>query len=327
MRLFVLVLSFTLAAVLARAECAGRDLLAGLAPDARDALVGDAPFARGLYWRARRDDAEVVIVGTLHLDDPRMDGLMATLSGDIAASDLVLVEAGPEEEAALKAAIAARPDYMFITDGPTLPEMLPEDDWQALSDAARARGIPPFLISKFQPWYVTMLLSVPACEMRSLAAGQRGLDHRVMAEADHAGVPVKAVEPFDTILHLFEALSQDQKSEMIRATLAQEAVAEDMMATLREAYFRGEIQLFWEFAVMQALETAGDDRAATEEAIALFEQEMLIDRNRSWVAPIVDHSAGKRVFVAVGAAHLPGNGGLLQLLAEQGFTIEAAALP
>jgi uncharacterized protein YbaP (TraB family) len=51
----------------------------------------------------------------------------------------------------------------------------------------------------------------------------------------------------------------------------------------------------------------------------------LIDRNRNWI-PVIEAAALKhdRIVVAIGAAHLPGEVGVLRLLEREGWMINAA---
>jgi uncharacterized protein YbaP (TraB family) len=52
-------------------------------------------------------------------------------------------------------------------------------------------------------------------------------------------------------------------------------------------------------------------------------QRMLVDRNRDWLPKLEALTArGRRAFVVVGAAHLVGPDGLLEMLKAKGYTIE-----
>ena len=51
-------------------------------------------------------------------------------------------------------------------------------------------------------------------------------------------------------------------------------------------------------------------------------QSMLTDRNKDWMKHIPTYIKNKSTFIAVGAAHLPGEEGLIQLLRDAGYTVE-----
>ncbi len=55
-----------------------------------------------------------------------------------------------------------------------------------------------------------------------------------------------------------------------------------------------------------------------------MEQYLLIDRNQAWV-PEMEKIMAQPTFFAVGTGHLGGEQGLLQLLEEAGYTVDAVA--
>lgn len=329
MRLFVRLapLILWLAPVTAQATCAGQDLLAALPAPERAALTAAAeaaPFARGNEWLARRGEDRVVVVGTYHLDDPRHDATLARLLPHLAGATALLVEAGPEEEAALKHRLAKEPQLMLITSGPTLPELLPPETWESLTKALRDRGVPPFMGAKLQPWYLSMLLSVPVCGLDE-AAGARGLDGRLIEAAAAQGVPVRALEPYDTVFHIFDRMPQRDQLSMVTSALAMEPQSEDLAATLAASYFAGESRLIWEFLRAQSLTLPGQTPAQVAAEFATMEEVMIAARNRAWVPVIEAAAAEGPVLAAFGALHLSGEEGVLNLLTRAGFTVAPLA--
>lgn len=307
------------------AECLGRNLIDSLSEADRLAVAAAtdrAPFARGTLWRATRGAQTVHLVGTYHLDDPRHAAMMARVTPLIDAAATVLVEAGPEEEAALKARISHDPSLMVITEGPTLREALPDAEWALLADAMRERGMPPFLVSKLRPWYVSMLLSLPACGLEGMEAPRGGLDGLVIARAQERAIRLRALEPHDTVFRVFDAMPMGDQLAMIRSSLALEPMSEDYAVTLADAYFAGETRLIWELTRQLSHALPGQDPARLEADFARMEQALMTDRNRAWI-PVIESAAQEGpVLAAFGALHLPGENGVLRLLQEAGFVIE-----
>lgn len=328
MRRLLALAALCLAPLPGLADCVGNDLIAALPVTQQAALrarADAAPFARGNLWQASRDGQQVILVGTYHLDDPRHAETLTQLAPALDKATLLLVEAGPEEEAALKHRLAKEPGLMVQTSGPTLPETLPPEQWQALSEALQARGIPAFMGAKLKPWYLTLLLSVPVCALEAATQGSRGLDGMLIDAAADRGLPVRALEPYDTVLRLFDDLSAGDQIEMVTSTLAMEARSEDMGATLATAYFAGESRLVWEFMQVQSLQLPGQTPETVAEEFAQMDRAMISGRNRAWV-PIIEEAAARGpVLVAFGALHLSGEAGVLNLLAKRGFAITPLA--
>lgn len=311
------------------AECQGQNLIDRLSAEDKaqlDAATDAVPFARGNLWRATRGAEEVVLLGTYHLDDPRHAAVMEVAGPLVDAAALVLVEAGPEEESRLMDRIGSDPGLVFITEGPTMIDLLPPGDWSALSRAMAARGIPAFMAAKFQPWYLAMMLGIPVCDAAS-AATAKGLDGMVIDRAADAGIPLRALEPYDTLFTIFEALTIEDQIEMIQSTLALEPQAEDFAITLADSYFRQDGRMIWEFMRMAAEDLPGYTPERVAEDYAVMEDVMMIRRNQAWIPVIEEAAVRGPVFAAFGALHLSGESGVLNLLQDRGFTLERLALP
>jgi len=323
-----LVLGFLAAAPLS-AECVGHNLFDTMDP-ARKAEVTTAadaiPFARGNFWRATKGDQVITLAGTYHFDDPRHAANLAALMPAITGANLVLVEAGPEEEKALKAQIARDPSTMVITEGPLLNQQLPPDVWAQLSDAMSARGIPAFMTAKFKPWYVLTLLSIPPCAMLQMTSEPEGLDRLVIKAAQEAGVPVRALEPYDTLFKIFGNLTEAELTEMLVSTLAIEPQGEDYFTTLVDGYFAGESRAAWELMRFISYDMPGYTREQVDAEFARMEEIVAASRNRTWIPVLTDAAAKGPVFAAFGALHLSGQDGVLNLLKSQGFTLKELKL-
>ena len=310
----------------ARAACTGENLIDRMSDTDRRALFAAAdavPYPRGNLWRATRDGQVVHLVGTYHLDDQRHAATLARIAPLIDGAATVLVEAGPEEEKALMADLARDPSLMVATEGPTLREALTDAEWALLADAMRERGLPPFMVSKFRPWYVSVLLSLPACGMAGMQdGGKGGLDGLVIARAGEKGIPVRALEPHDTVFNLFEHMPHDEQLAMIRSALALEPQGDDYAVTLADAYFAGESRVIWELTRQLALAAPGQDPAQVEADFSRMEDTLMTARNKAWIPVIEDAAAQGPVLAAFGALHLPGETGVLELMEQSGWTLE-----
>ncbi len=317
-----LAMALALPASARAAPCGGRDLLPGLPAGQRaelDQAIAASPYPSGNHWRATKDGSTIDLVGTLHLFDPRMEAIVERLTPLIAAADAVYLEATEKEFAEIKAAMARDP-AMLVTTGPTLPERLSAAEWQSLSAAMSERGIPPFMASRFRPWYVTMLLGIPPCAMAEYMNGGKGLDHLIGQTAKAEGVPTLALEPYDTVFRIFADLTPEDEIAMIRLSLAQATDAEDTFATMLTSYFSENHRALWEFSRLTALAGATDPQKAASD-FARMEAAILTGRNRHWREVLARAAPGKTLVVAVGAAHLGGAQGLLNLLARDGYRL------
>ncbi|MDO5705676.1 MAG: TraB/GumN family protein [Paracoccus sp. (in: a-proteobacteria)] len=330
--LTVVALTFTATAAAASFGCEGRDLIADLPQTERDQIataVAGVPYHQGLLWRATKGEAEITLIGTYHFADPRHDATMTAITPALADAAVVLVEAGPEEQDRLQQALVADPSLMIDADGPTLPERLDDHEWDILRTAMAERGMPAVLIAKMRPWYVSLMLGISPCMMKVVAEqGVKGsLDAMLVTAAQDREIPVQALEPWDTVFTLFSGLTPEQEIGMIRATLPQAEYADDYAVTLANAYFAGDVWQLWEFGRLDALKSSGLSDAEIEEQFALAEDLLMNRRNQSWIGPMTEAAQaasrdGKGIVAGFGALHLPGDEGVLNLLARDGWTVE-----
>ena len=100
------------------ANCGGIDLRPTLNDAQRSeiaARIKDNPFLNGNHWKATKGTRAINIIGTMHIDDPRMDSLAERLAPVIRTADQVLVEATLEDQKALERAVVNQPDLAFLT--------------------------------------------------------------------------------------------------------------------------------------------------------------------------------------------------------------------
>lgn len=305
------------------ADCAGPSLTDRLDADQQarlQAAVSEVPYPEGLIWEAVRDDDRIVLAGTMHVWDPRLESVYADVAPYLAEADHALFEMTAAEQGQLMQALADDPSLTVITHGPTLPELLDEATWDTLSEAAREHGIPPFMAAKMQPWFLATTLSMPACAMTAMTEGRLGLDFMLMDHAAEVGVETSALEPWDTLFSLFEEASLQDQIDLLRLSLVAPDLQNEMFVAMLDGYFAGRVAEVWELNrialdFMPELTDGAGFMDDTEDAL-------LTARNIAWL-PVIESAAATHgnIFVGAGAAHLPGEEGVLQLLADNGWTL------
>lgn len=328
MRQTILVLGLIWAALPAAAMsfCAGTDLRDELSPAEAQILAqagAAAAYGRGNHWIATKGTRVVHVIGTMHLDDPRWPGVIEVLTPVVAGADRLLVEMTPGEQAAMEASLQRDPALGFITEGPTLPEILPEADWQRLSSAMAERGVPGVIASRMQPWLQALTLGLPACALRNPALAEGGLDKRLIDLATGLGVPVAGLETFEDLHALLSAGSMEEQLDLLMASLPMADRGDDQFATTATIYFEENAGLAWEFARLQAMRGLDLPPERIDAVLADFEDRLLIRRNRAWMDTILT-APGEHIAVAVGALHLMGQDGVLNLLEQAGYSLERA---
>jgi hypothetical protein len=309
----------------AAAQCVGTSYIDLLTQDQLaqlDQATADLPYAEGLIWDATRDGKAITLVGTMHIYDVRLEPIFDMIAADVLAADVVLLEATPDDQRALETMLAARPEMVMITHGPTLPDLLDAQTWAQLSKAASDRGVPGFMVAQMQPWYLSLLLAIPPCAMMDLAQGIKGLDAMIGDLASANDIPMQALEPYTTLFEMFQTGTMEEQIDMLRLSLVSPEMQQQMFVAMLDSYFSNQVGRLWEMSRLAVADTPGLDPATGAAIFAEMEDMLLVQRNRNWMPVIAQAMADHdRAVLAFGAAHLIGDFGVLQLLENDGWDL------
>ncbi|WP_269931913.1 TraB/GumN family protein [Aminobacter sp. HY435] len=311
----------------ARAEapaCTGVDMLAELAnndpallktieEEARKTLNGE-----GLLWKLEKPGQRPSwLYGTMHVTDPRVTTLEpAAQKAFDGAHTLVMETTDVLDPKAMMASLMKQPELMMFTDATTLPSLLSPEDAKIVNAALEARGIPAASIVRMKPWMLSSMVALPACELNRKASGAPVLDILLAQQAKAAGKQVKGLETAADQLSAMASLPMEFHIQGLVETLKLGSRMDDVIETMVVLYQRGDTGMFWPL-VRNVLPSGASD----DSGYAAFEEAMVTTRNKTMAeraAPILDQGD---VFMAVGAMHLPGPDGLVELFRKAGYTV------
>ena len=306
----------------ALARCTGIDLRDHLTATARSELdrqLARTPYAFGNHWVASRNGQRIDVIGTQHSGDSRMAALMREIRPLVRRADLVFLEVTEPQMRAADADEAAFERYFLLPPGRTLDRMMSADDWLLLSARLWQLGIEPFVAAQMQPWYLSDFLTGTDCRKRGFGS-RRGLDDRIEQTAIAARVPTLGLEEPVAGLEALSGMALKDQVKLLLLDLKSQTRHEDLFVTLSEAYFDGRLT---EGRILTAWMVYRDQpvsRAEVQRLLGGFDRRVLDQRNRAWVKRLAARPE-PRLVVAVGAAHLAGENGVLNLLARAGYQL------
>ena len=195
------------------------------------------------------------------------------------------------------------------SNGATLRSTLSPSVVPKVDSLLQSYGLTLDQVNGFKPWFVSVLLTQVAMQKMGFQP-QYGVDMQLNARAKAAGKPVLSLESPEFQLGLFDGLSAaDQEHMLLDGTTPDQAAKE--LATVRDAWAMGNVA-----TLDSLLNYRLEDTPRLRDAL-------LTNRNRSWIPKLEQLLQGKDdALVVVGAGHLVGKDGVLQLLRGKGYTIE-----
>ena len=327
--LFLISLIFAIAFVSskARAEtpaCTGSNMLAALERDDPAAMASiraeaaKVPNGKGLLWKIEKDGRVSFLFGTMHMTDERVTSLTAPARKAFDASTTVVIETTDVlDKAQMITALMQRPELTMFTDGTTLTSLLPPGEVQDVTTALDHRGIALASVAKMKPWMLSAMLALPACELARQADGAPILDVRLAEDAKASGKSLQGLETAMSQLEAMASLPMDFHIRGLVETLKLGDRIDDVIETMIVLYVNGDTGTFWPL-----FKTRDAGRGAEDETgYAAFEQTMITERNKTMAEKADPILAKGNAFIAVGALHLPGRAGLVELLRDAGYTV------
>lgn len=265
--------------------------------DADPARERPAP-SPALWHVTGPDGAEGWLLGTVHALPEGAAWETPLLDEQLAKADLLLVEI-----AELGDTTGASSAFEDAAYSPGLPPLLARVDparRDAVAGLLAAAGRDESDFAEVETWAAAIMLS----GLERVGDPALGVDRALLRRGPRA----EGLENHRSQLAIFDRLSPADQVDLLVA-VAHEAAARDGEQAL-EDWIRGDVPALERRAVAGMM---GD---------AQLREALMDGRNRAWMARITAAMAeGRRPFVAVGAGHMLGEGGLPALLAASGYTV------
>jgi uncharacterized protein YbaP (TraB family) len=260
--------------------------------------------SHGLLWEVSKADTELVyLFGTIHSEDPAVLQLPEPVQQAFESSQIVVLEMLLDMEAMLYSSTA-----MLMMDGRLLSEVIGAQLFRQVSVAIQSRGISEPVLERMKPWAAAVTLSMPEQETGQV------LDAVLYQDALQQNKAVYGLETVQEQLNVFESLSEEDQVALLKDAVENFPEIDAMHAELLAAYKQRDLGGL--MALNETSMKTGDQRLAEE-----FQQNLIVDRNHRMVERMREYLQQGSAFVAVGALHLPGEEGLLNLLEQQGYTV------
>jgi uncharacterized protein YbaP (TraB family) len=307
------------------AVCGGDNLLdewQKTAPDKVKRVETEAaalPNSTGIFWKVEKPGTPAsYLLGTMHVTDPRVLAMPNGAADAFQKARTVIVESdeavNPQK---VSATLLSNPGLTMFPDGHGIADYLSADQKQTLTDGLKARGVPFAAVARMKPWMIASFVSLPACELSRKAGGAAFLDQKLAEDALAEGKTLKGLETIVEQVRALDDLPMSFHIEALVETLKLGELTEDVMETTTELYLEGRIG-----TVMPMLKAASEEVTTdADPASAAFEQRIVTDRNHVMATRAKPTLEAGNAFMAVGALHLPGPEGLVELLRKDGFTL------
>lgn len=197
--------------------------------------------------------------------------------------------------------------YMNMKNGKSLSDLYSPEDYEKLktyfSDSLK---VPLGLLSKAKPFFLIALLYPRMMNCTSPA----GVEEELMKIAKAQKKEIKGLETIQFQASVFDSIPYEWQ-------------AKELLKNIDSfSFYKKEFDKMVSFYKAQKLDSMGRAMKMEDTASDKYNNLLLIDRNKNWVAQLKKIMAEEPVFVAVGAGHLMDTTGLIALLKKEGYKVE-----
>jgi len=270
------------------------------------ATLGFSQTPNSLLWRisGKGLSRPSYLFGTMHIICADDAALSDSLKAVIAACDEVYFEINLSDMSDMMNAIK----YMQMNDSKRLSDLLQPDEYARVKDyfAKHSSMLPFGMLERFKPMLISGLIEEQGLGCQTTD----GMELRIMKELKTSNKPVNGLETAAFQAGLFDSIPyEDQAKELVKDI---DSADENKKVTqqLADLYTRQDLD---------GIEKLSDK---DDSGMSGYMDLLLYNRNRKWARELKKLLPGRSLLVAVGAAHLPGKEGVIELLRKEGYKVE-----
>lgn len=201
--------------------------------------------------------------------------------------------------------------HMNMKGDTTLADLLTKDEYQKVKTYFQEKStmLPFEMLQAFKPLLTASLL---ADQQSSSCDHMISMEQLIMEEAKSNEVTVKGLETMDFQMGIFDKIPYKVQAKQLYQMIAHagDQSEESEMTLLTDAYRKQQLEKLEEM-------TKKEDMGMKD-----FTDILLYSRNADWAKKLRTLMQGKSLVIAVGAGHLPGQRGVINLLRRAGYAVE-----
>ncbi|HMK50857.1 MAG TPA: TraB/GumN family protein, partial [Thermodesulfobacteriota bacterium] len=225
-------------------------------------------------------------------------------------SEVLIVEANVNDIAKLD--IQKLVESAMYAGPETLERHVSAETYELIKKETGRLGIPLELINRQKPWFLALVLE--SLELLKLGFDPNyGIDKYFLSRAAEKKKIVE-LESLDYQIDLLSKFSDQEQELFLLYTVKDLRVLRQELDRLTQAWISGDAK------GMESIMTRG---FVEDSRMSSVYEKLILERNRSMASKIEEFLRNKEIYFAVvGAAHLVGNQGIIEILKGKGYLVE-----
>ena len=274
---------------------------------------------KSLLWEISGKDLTKpsYLYGTIHMIPKQDFFLTEETKKAIAASQKVTFEINMKEMNNPMALIGVFMKAM-MPNGTRLRDLLSADDYQLVKNRFDSIGMPIAMLERVKPMFLSALTESDGAQfnpMDTSATDQKTVSYEfeIMHIAEKQKKEFGGLETMEFQMGIFDSIPYKAQAEMLVNGIKSAAKG-------GEGEFSKMVQMY-KAQDIEAMSKIMDSDKDTE-GLEQYESMLITTRNRNWIPLMAKSMKQKQTFFAVGAGHLGGKKGVINLLRKEGYIVK-----
>jgi uncharacterized protein YbaP (TraB family) len=263
---------------------------------------------KSFLWKAQSKTGTVYLLGTIHFFKKELYPLKKTIEDAFDKADVLAVEANIEDVSNLS--IQKLMEAAFYSGNDTLEKHVSGETYELVKKEFADSVLPSELINKQRPWLIALTLT----SLKLVQLGfdpSYGIDIHFLSKAE-GKKEIAELESVDYQIGLFSKFSDKEQEIYLLNTLKDLKMLAQEVNELIPAWKSGDVKTL-EFIL----------KKDEDEKTAFINERLIYERNRGMASKIEDFlKTAETYFVVVGAGHLVGDRGIIEILKGKGYSVE-----
>lgn len=279
-----------------------------------NALINDfIPKEKALLWKITGKGLTTpsYLYGTIHMIDKKDFFLTEATKQAVKDAEMLTFEINMDEMTDMGAQMALL-TKAFMADGKSLKDLLTEEEYQMVNKHFEEKGLPIFLFERVKPMFLTVLADMDLSGGGGMATGEivsYEMELMKMGKADEK--KMGGLETMEFQMSMFDSIPYEAQAKMLVDAINAGDAGDEQFEAMVKLYKDQDIQ---------GMQTMFEGE---EGGLEGFEDLLLVMRNKNWIPIMNEQMKAMPTMFAVGAGHLGGRYGVIALLREDGYVVEA----
>lgn len=254
-----------------------------------------------VMWRVDDGKNSIYLLGSIHAASPDLYPIKPVILDAFDKSSALVVELKLGDVEPMKIMNKA-----IYKDTMTLEKAVSEENYKMFVDFFAKHNMPALVYNKFKPWFAVLTMVNLDMAEGGIEA-DLGIDMFFLDRADSLKMDVKEIETIDRQLQVFDSF-EDNSESFIQYTLKEAEQTDEMVKEMLIAWKNGDIKTLEKQIMI-------DD---ADEGMKKIMYELIDKRNYEMADKIEKYlqDSENKYFVIVGAGHLIGENGIINILAK-----------